>query len=67
MFKNQRQFCKWSLKYNTLPSKVRVELEKEFIKRASQNCIAQGLKQDEFVITRIEVADIPFSFVVSFL
>lgn len=64
MFKNKKQFCRWSLKYNTLPLKLKNELEKEFVVKAKQYCIRNGLKLDECVVTAVKASEISFSFIV---
>ena len=64
MLKNKKQFCRWTLKFNTLPLKLRNDLEKEFIVKAKQYCVRIGLNPDECVINAIKANEIPFSFIV---
>lgn len=64
-FQNKKQFCKFAVRFNSLPLKVRQDLEKEFIIKAKQYCQREGLKPDEVVITMIKADQIPFSFIVN--
>ena len=65
MIKSRKQFCKWAIKFGSLPLLLKKELEKEMIVKAKQYCRREGFGQDEFVITMIKPEDIHFSFIVS--
>lgn len=51
------------MKYDTLPAKLRKDIESELIKNANYYCFRNGLKTGEFVITMIRPENIKFSFV----
>ena len=63
MFKNRKQFCRFAIKFNSLPLTIRQDLEKEFIIKAKQYCRREELGSDEVVITMIKADQIPFSFI----
>lgn len=63
MFKDKKQFCRFAVKFNSLPLKVKQGLEQEFIIKAKQYCRREGFTPDEVVITMVKGDDISFSFI----
>jgi hypothetical protein len=65
ILKNNRQFCRWFTKFESLPLKLKKDIESELIKSANYYCVRNGLSAGEFVITMIRSENLRFSFVVT--
>ena len=65
MLRDKKQFCRFAVKFGSLPLKIRQDLEKEFVTKAKQYCRREGLDPNECIITMVKADSIPFSFIVT--